>query len=119
MKKLFLIVLIFVLTMCVSPKSFLVCYKAYSPSDKNNSIKELYDNLKNCGLDSIPLNKWYTIKANSKDLYIIQRTLIKSINEKTQYKFTYTEFKNPSYVTYQIQIYCLTNDKILLKKYKK
>jgi hypothetical protein len=119
MKKLILILLLLLLTVsCSSQKLFSVYNQTYSKEQA--ALKDVYAESRLCGLDSIPMDKWITLRAASDNGSIIQRMTSYQPNKKTLYKFTYsTVIKKDTVFQYSFNIICFTSDRKLQNAFVK
>lgn len=118
MKKLFLILILFLLaSSCTVMKTINVYQKYYSGTQESQSITDVYSQLKEHQVDSISLDRWLTLQAKNDDGYILQKTASSIENEKTSWKFIYTKHVIPDSSFYSIKVLVSTKDKGLQKIY--
>jgi len=93
-------------------------YQKYYPGTKQEeSVKDVYSQLKEHQVDSLPLNKWLTLQARNDEGYILQKTVSAKENDQTSWKFIYTQHVLSDTSFYSIRVYVSTKDKKLQKFY--
>ncbi len=93
-------------------------YQKYYPGTKQNeSVADVYQQLKEHQVDSLPLNKWLTLQANNDEGYILQKTVSSKEDEKTSWKFIYTKHVLQDTSFYSLRVYVSTKDKRIQRFY--
>jgi uncharacterized protein YceK len=111
---------IFLLTLlsgCTIMKTIDTYQKYYPGFKQNESVIDVYQQLKEHQVDSLPLNKWLTLQANNDDGYILQKTVSAKEDEKTSWKFVYTKHVILDSTFYSIRVYVSTKNKRIQKFY--
>lgn len=118
MKKLiFFLILGFLMTSCTVMKTIDTYQKYYPETKQTESVSDVYQQLREHQVDSLPLNKWLTLQANNDNGYILQKTVSSVENDKTSWKFIYTQHVVLDSSFYSIKVYVSTKDKKLQKIY--
>lgn len=120
MKKILLfLVILLVLSSCTIMKTISV-YQNYYPQEKEQqSVTDLYSVIKEHSVDSIALDKWLTLQAQNDNGYILQRTISSVQDEKTSWKFIYTQHVVIDSTFFSVKALISTKDKKLQKFYGK
>jgi hypothetical protein len=94
-------------------KTIDVYQKYYPGSKETEAVIDVYQQLKEHQVDSLSLNMWLTLQANSDDGYILQKTSSAKENDKTSWKFIYTKhvFSDTSF--YSLKVLVSTKDRKL------
>ena len=102
MKKLILLLVLFLLVSCNKYVTKNIYEGRYATEEI--AISDVYTQLDAYELDSIPLDEWITNQLYADTTVILQRTVRKIVDEKTNYTFTLTYFQYPSDSYYQFVI---------------
>jgi hypothetical protein len=114
------IAIIFLLTLlsgCSVMKTITVYQKYYPGVKESEAVTDLYSQVRENQVDSIPLNKWLTLQAKNDDGYLLQKSISSVHNDKTSYKFIYTKHVVLDSSFYSIKVYLSTKDRKLQKFY--
>ena len=118
MKKILLIILLLILISSCTVMKTINVYQRYYPSTKETeSVSDVYTQLKEHQVDSISLDRWLTLQANNDDGYILQKTVSSVENEKTSWKFIYTQHVVIDSTFFSVKALISTKDKKLQKFY--
>jgi hypothetical protein len=98
-------------------KTINVYQKNYSIIREQESITDVYSQLKDHNVDPIPLKKWLTLQANNDQGYLLQKTISAKEDEKTSWKFIYSKYVNTDSSFYSIKVMVTTKDKQMQKLY--
>jgi len=103
MKKLFLIILLWLL---VSSCNKYIVTNVYEQkyADPKIAYSDVYTHLYKYDLDSIPMENWITNTITTDTISLEQKTVMKAINEKSIYSFTLSKYVYPTNLYYNFLI---------------
>lgn len=104
MKKLVIILLLFILTTSCNKYVAENMFERTYPGTEFVTVKtDVYSQMRYYEVDSIPLNKWVENKMIA-DTTVISQKFFRKIEDKNTYTFVLTEYTYPSGIKYQFVI---------------
>lgn len=115
MKKLFILVMLLLITSCVVLTPRYVFQRTYEAVDSSLVIKDVYNQLNKYGVDSIPLDMWITSYMSMDTNKYVQKTIryesictdeytCKKQKPQKKYTFVYTKFIYPYRTYYEFKV---------------